>query len=1137
LVDGDYTFRACIIEGVNPPNCEMITVTVDRALATVAGELLHDEIWPTTSPVLLTGDVIVPYGKTLTLPAGTILEAARLSDSLHGGLDKSRIEIIVEGTLRFVDPNNPGVVPGPNNRITFTSNAPAGTKARGDWYGLRFMPTADATLEYLTVEYGVYGILSDTNAYPDLLNSIIQHTSYSCVVLKPGNGSAVPVRSSLRVTGNTITDCGVTYYNPGLDLTYSPAAIGWSGFDITVSGNTVTCSGPVMSGLSFLWAGNGPSGPVSLSGNAISNSPTNASAIQLIGYGLLLGTLSIEDNDLVNNFYGIYGSGGFPGSGVTQGFIRGNTIQGTYGVFNNLSGSWWIDQNTLTGTGSGGVGLTLAGRGQVLRNEISGFTGSAIMSQFSNQVDDVFLYNNIHDNPGDAFNINPYPVSTVAAHWNRIHNNATGGSARTIRNTVGTWQDLRSNYWGPPVGAEMLAEGYPSNIGDAGQTGGIHDIEDLEGLGRVDYSGYVSPPPSPWNAPTVSEARFIAPADQAELSLTTMELAGTGFSPDPNGAFTVQVEVSVNGGPFTAVSGVTGKYRWNASYTPLVDGDYTFRACIIEGVNPPNCEMIAVNADHSRAVPSGTLPADQTWGPGVHSMKGDVVVPAGRTLTILPGTEVRAAALSDEAHSGVDPSRIELIVQGKLIANGSAGNRIRLTTASATPAQGQWYGVRYLGIPDSADLLKGADLSWAVTGVSNLIDSYSGSGRYPDLIDTTIDQMSQRAATFTGVGGSAVKPAWNLSGLTITNIGADGLWMSLTTGAPLSINVDRLTLSSFSAFTYGKGLYLVGTPSAGTTFSVRDSDISVSGVHDLVFINTSDLSVDMLSTTLRNAAQQGTLLSYTGTSLTMRENRLSGGSVGALVQQYYGSGSAMVDIRRTQITGTSATRLFLNTGSAGSWSVHDSIITDNSGDGVYIQGGLGVSLTGNDLYGNGQVATNCVNCAVETASSPSTLVHQAGNNWWGIGVTSEMASKSCTGDIDSIADRQDTSTVALVDYCFAPTATWATAAFGHQSQNFTIEVASGGGGSLQFVWTPWFGISYDLIVGNLSSLSQGSGFVNLGPVTCLAQQNVTGTIADTSGTPPLGTGWFYLVRDHSSPGAYGYASNGNVQVPASGSCP
>jgi hypothetical protein len=88
-------------------------------------------------------------------------------------------------------------------------------------------------------------------------------------------------------------------------------------------------------------------------------------------------------------------------------------------------------------------------------------------------------------------------------------------------------------------------------------------------------------------------------------------------------------------------------------------------------------------------------------------------------------------------------------------------------------------------------------------------------------------------------------------------------------------------------------------------------------------------------------------------------------------------------------------------------------------------------------------------------------------------------------------------------------------------------------------------VSYDVIRGDLAAVRAESSQINLGPVTCLAndfpQANFWYVIgpADTQ-SPALGKAFFYLVRASGLPdGAmpYGYSSDGREEVPHAGDCP
>jgi hypothetical protein len=84
------------------------------------------------------------------------------------------------------------------------------------------------------------------------------------------------------------------------------------------------------------------------------------------------------------------------------------------------------------------------------------------------------------------------------------------------------------------------------------------------------------------------------------------------------------------------------------------------------------------------------------------------------------------------------------------------------------------------------------------------------------------------------------------------------------------------------------------------------------------------------------------------------------------------------------------------------------------------------------------------------------------------------------------------------------------------------------------------GAVYDVIRGNRANMSQGPTTVNLGPVTCLANDlpdTDTANFPD-AGLPPVGQAFFYLLRPviAGAAGQYSVSSSGKPGVPSSGGC-
>jgi len=138
-------------------------VNVDGLVYTpfqVAGILSEDETVPPPpimdGSVALDGDLIVPDGITLTIPAGLILEAAD-TDIAHNGSDTQNTELIVESGGSLV---SNGTVQNP---ILLTSS----NDNPGSWYGVRFEEGSSGSLQHTVIEKAIYGVESSSSPQLD----------------------------------------------------------------------------------------------------------------------------------------------------------------------------------------------------------------------------------------------------------------------------------------------------------------------------------------------------------------------------------------------------------------------------------------------------------------------------------------------------------------------------------------------------------------------------------------------------------------------------------------------------------------------------------------------------------------------------------------------------------------------------------------------------------------------------------------------------------------------------------------------------------------------------------------------------------------------------------------------------------
>ena len=93
--------------------------------------------------------------------------------------------------------------------------------------------------------------------------------------------------------------------------------------------------------------------------------------------------------------------------------------------------------------------------------------------------------------------------------------------------------------------------------------------------------------------------------------------------------------------------------------------------------------------DVSRHYWTGRIEQDTTWCDTVYVI-GDVTIASGATLTLAPDTQVHFMPYHDDTQGGLDSTRAELIVEGRLHAQAEG---IVFRSATATSLGADWYGI------------------------------------------------------------------------------------------------------------------------------------------------------------------------------------------------------------------------------------------------------------------------------------------------------------------------------------------------------------------------------------------------------------------------------------------------------------
>ena len=114
---------------------------------------------------------------------------------------------------------------------------------------------------------------------------------------------------------------------------------------------------------------------------------------------------------------------------------------------------------------------------------------------------------------------------------------------------------------------------------------------------------------------------------------------------------------------------------------------------------------------------SGSISRDTTWS-GIVRIDGDVIVDKHAVLTIEPGTRVIVNPRTDSSGGGKKADRIEIIVLGTLIADGTSGDgQITFTSGAFLQQMHDWYGLVFRG-KNSQSLLKNCIIEYGYNGVT-----------------------------------------------------------------------------------------------------------------------------------------------------------------------------------------------------------------------------------------------------------------------------------------------------------------------------------------------------------------------------------------------------------------------------------
>ena len=1044
-------------------NVSSVTDNAFYGVSLASGAITVNTTWEKAkSPYLVTGDVTVNSGVTLSIEPGVQVRFQPISDDQSGGDDLNRSELRVAGILRAIGTATDSIV--------FTSNAEV--PAAGDWYGIRVYDSGSKVImKYSQVEYHVYGVRA--SGYASSTDTIrVEHSRFRSggtalysseyndnrlimfnhnVVVGTDGINWNRSFSYAEVRGNTITNGQIRLTESCCSSTDSVVVVdnvikGSNGVinvryvNARISGNTLRNVG---SGITLDAHSNMSSSWAVVQNNTIDS--TQYTSLQVTNYQSVV----IRDNSFKRfalsssseSYAGIYTSNGNRSSSIR---ITGNTITNgnSWGMYLNRTVGV-IDSNQVTNNQLGGVYL---------------------WGDFNNPSLDSIRYNTITGNSGDGIQNNSY--SRPVVNYNNHHSNTGYDLRNNTARTIYSELNAKYNWWGTTTTNSMDAGGNPKNITK------IYDYYDSDSLGFVNYGGWLNAA-WPGGTPTaVTATGVVKLTDRVGTEVLNyssgdslyVQVTDSDRDVDNLIADTVSVQV-VSSFETTSESLVltetdlsSGVFRgWmlfdEVSGLPVTDGVLQVERgnkLTVTYRDPAddfgNVSSVTDNAFYGVSLASGAITVNTTWekAKSPYLVTGDVTVNSGVTLSIEPGVQVRFQPISDDQSGGDDLNRSELRVAGILRAIGTATDSIVFTSNAEVPAAGDWYGIR---VYDSGSkvIMKYSQVEYHVYGVR-------ASG-YASSTDTIRVEHSR----FRSGGTALYSSEYNDNRLIMFNhnvvVGTDG------------INWNRsFSYAEVRGNTITNGQIRLTESCCSSTDSVVVVDNVIKGSNGV--INVRYVNARISGNTLRNVGSGITLdahsnmssswavvqnntidsTQYTSLQVTnyqsvvIRDNSFKRFALSSSSESYAGiytsngNRSSSIRITGNTITNGNSWGMYLNR----TVGVIDSNqVTNNQLGGVYLWGDFNNpsldsirynTITGNSGDGiqNNSYSRPVVNynnhhsnTGYDLRNNTARTIYSELNakyNWWGTTTTNSMDAGGNPKNITKIYDYYDSDSLGFVNY-------------------------------------------------------------------------------------------------------------------------
>jgi len=1000
------------------------TVIIDSGLATTSGVLQADETW-NDEIVKITGDLIVPEGMTLTVAPGTTVEFLALNDDMAGGHNPDRAELLIQGSLIAE-----GTADEP---IVFTRRG-AGTPAAGDWGGISQTGNGQLTLRHTTIEYaslGVdYQVEGEFTVSPTIENSIIRHTNGHGLYLSAKGGTDL----TASIQNNTI-------HHHGKDGLYLSATGTNTLVNATVSNNQVYSNdntgvyikhnGGTNTALTAIVMDNeihtnkqyglyiySPSGSKSaftatVMANEIHDTRYNGiylynrsatNDVQIVGNTVFkINDWGIEVNNrgssyhlemLDNTVYGGQGGGFYfynysYSSETVMPRIERNTLRDNNGtglyVYNYRGTPPHVRQNTLYNNDGNGIQFehnsSSVFQPQITLNDVhdNGEHGLSISTDQSATV----VHNSIYNNKKNGiYLLKSNDVSHI--NFNNIYGNK-GDYA--LHNNSSASVDARYNWWGSTLTEKMNEGNNPKEITR------LFDIYDEPKKGSVDYNHWLS---GIQTLSTEPVSWITAPAEDETLKAATYRIEGVATATTD----LERVEISTDGG--TTWQLANGTSHWHYDWTVPSNGNEIIQSRVITTDGRPQTTPTKnrITIDHTIPNNAGILLADETWKGTVH-LNGDIIIPEGVSLTLLPGTTVTIDRLLDSLHSGDDPNRIEIIVQGTLLSQGTEAEPVLITPALTPKKTSDWGGIKVTGTLEMA-------YTTLEYGDYGLYCESKTSATHCDVQHSTIQLMNDNGISVYADNKQTAQI--NISDSLIQQNGGYGIYAKVYQGSTqiqIGLNGNEVFQNKEA------GIYLEAFYSASMQANVLNNKVH-ENTNYAVYIET---------------------ITHAQSLVEVRDNQLHStvNGDGLYFKNNYAANTSSHTITGNEIDNNRHVGLlYYNQETAISPIITHNTLHDNSDFGIHLdhrgkRAALMPTLSGNTIHSNntGMFINATGATTLENNEfyanrvdirNQSTYAVNAQNNWWGVDTTNLLNTGSHPRNLSNLYDHFDEATLGTVDY-------------------------------------------------------------------------------------------------------------------------